>query len=137
MGLEGGLAGERPGVARGREAARCRPPSTAEPQWRLRKGALSFSATPTSPLKDGPGLQDPCERDQMDALGSMTLQEREDITASAQVGGQPTGLPDSGQLDLAVDGPGPSPHSHLWCIPGNGLGLPFPPSPLQRQLACG
>lgn len=35
-------------------------------------------------LTDGPGLQDPCERDQMDALGSMTLQEREDITASAQ-----------------------------------------------------
>lgn len=73
----------------------------------------------------------------MDALGSMTLQEREDITASAQVGGQPTGLPDSGQLDLAVDGPGPSPHSHLCCIPRNGLGLPFPPPPLQRQVACG
>lgn len=38
-------------MARGREAARCRPPSTAEPQWRLRKGALSFSATPTSPQR--------------------------------------------------------------------------------------
>ncbi|ELK19389.1 Zinc finger RNA-binding protein 2 [Pteropus alecto] len=35
-------------------------------------------------LTDGPGLQDPCERDQVDVLGSMTLQEREDITASAQ-----------------------------------------------------
>lgn len=35
-------------------------------------------------LTDGPGLQDPCEREQTDALGPMTLQEREDITASAQ-----------------------------------------------------
>ncbi|XP_037021184.2 zinc finger RNA-binding protein 2 [Artibeus jamaicensis] len=35
-------------------------------------------------LTDGPGLQDPCERDQTDVLGPMTLQEREDITASAQ-----------------------------------------------------
>ncbi|XP_036898439.1 zinc finger RNA-binding protein 2 isoform X3 [Sturnira hondurensis] len=35
-------------------------------------------------LTDGPGLQDPCERDQTDVLMPMTLQEREDITASAQ-----------------------------------------------------
>ncbi|XP_071075279.1 zinc finger RNA-binding protein 2 [Desmodus rotundus] len=35
-------------------------------------------------LTDGPGLQDPCERDQTDVLGSMTLQEREDVTVSAQ-----------------------------------------------------
>ncbi|KAM5308960.1 zinc finger RNA-binding protein 2 isoform 2-T2 [Glossophaga mutica] len=35
-------------------------------------------------LTDGPGLQDPCERDQTDVLGPMTLQEREDLTASAQ-----------------------------------------------------
>ncbi|XP_054529850.1 zinc finger RNA-binding protein 2 isoform X3 [Pan troglodytes] len=35
-------------------------------------------------LTDGPGLQDPCERDQTDALEPMTLQEREDVTASAQ-----------------------------------------------------
>jgi len=35
-------------------------------------------------LTDGPGLQDPCERDQRDALGSLTPQQREDITASAQ-----------------------------------------------------
>ncbi|KAM8764530.1 zinc finger RNA-binding protein 2 [Rhynchonycteris naso] len=35
-------------------------------------------------LTDGPGLQDPCERDKMDVLESMTPQEREDITASAQ-----------------------------------------------------
>ena len=73
----------------------------------------------------------------MDALGSMTLQEREDITASAQVGGQPTGLPNSGQLDLAAGSPVPSRQSHLRCVPGNGLGLPFPPPPLQRQVACG
>ncbi|XP_047387719.1 LOW QUALITY PROTEIN: zinc finger RNA-binding protein 2 [Sciurus carolinensis] len=35
-------------------------------------------------LTDGPGLQDPCEKEQRDVLGSMTLQEREDVTASAQ-----------------------------------------------------
>uniref|UniRef100_G3TLT7 Zinc finger RNA binding protein 2 n=1 Tax=Loxodonta africana TaxID=9785 RepID=G3TLT7_LOXAF len=35
-------------------------------------------------LTDGPGLQDPCERDPMDVLDSMTMQEREDVTASAQ-----------------------------------------------------
>ncbi|XP_053435992.1 zinc finger RNA-binding protein 2 isoform X2 [Nycticebus coucang] len=35
-------------------------------------------------LKDGPGLQDPCEKGQKDALEPMTLQEREDVTASAQ-----------------------------------------------------
>ncbi|KAF6098224.1 zinc finger RNA binding protein 2 [Phyllostomus discolor] len=35
-------------------------------------------------LTDGPGLQDPCERDQTDVLRPMTPQEREDITASAQ-----------------------------------------------------
>ncbi|KAL1023294.1 hypothetical protein UPYG_G00038800 [Umbra pygmaea] len=35
-------------------------------------------------LPDGPGLMDPCEKDQTDALGSMTPQAREDITASAQ-----------------------------------------------------
>lgn len=36
-------------------------------------------------LSDGPGLLDPCEKAQTDALGSMTKQAREDITASAQV----------------------------------------------------
>ncbi|XP_077889603.1 zinc finger RNA-binding protein 2 isoform X3 [Ictidomys tridecemlineatus] len=35
-------------------------------------------------LTDGPGLQDPCEKEQRDVLGSMSLQEREDVTASAQ-----------------------------------------------------
>uniref|UniRef100_A0A8C5Y4Z9 Zinc finger RNA binding protein 2 n=1 Tax=Microcebus murinus TaxID=30608 RepID=A0A8C5Y4Z9_MICMU len=35
-------------------------------------------------LEDGPGLQDPCEKGQKDALEPMTLQEREDVTASAQ-----------------------------------------------------
>uniref|UniRef100_A0A8C8Y2U5 DZF domain-containing protein n=1 Tax=Panthera leo TaxID=9689 RepID=A0A8C8Y2U5_PANLE len=35
-------------------------------------------------LADGPGIQDPCERDQRDALGPMTCQQREDLTASAQ-----------------------------------------------------
>ncbi|XP_031719805.1 zinc finger RNA-binding protein isoform X3 [Anarrhichthys ocellatus] len=35
-------------------------------------------------LPDGPGLMDPCEKDTTDALESMMLQAREDITASAQ-----------------------------------------------------
>ncbi|KAJ8277362.1 hypothetical protein GJAV_G00074360 [Gymnothorax javanicus] len=35
-------------------------------------------------LPDGPGLLDPCEKDQIDALESMTSQAREDLTASAQ-----------------------------------------------------
>uniref|UniRef100_A0A8C7CN08 Zinc finger RNA-binding protein n=1 Tax=Oncorhynchus kisutch TaxID=8019 RepID=A0A8C7CN08_ONCKI len=35
-------------------------------------------------LPDGPGLLDPCEKHQTDALWSMTKQAREDITASAQ-----------------------------------------------------
>ncbi|XP_074163890.1 zinc finger RNA-binding protein 2 isoform X3 [Sminthopsis crassicaudata] len=35
-------------------------------------------------LIDGPGLQDPCEKNQIDVLDAMTNQEREDVTASAQ-----------------------------------------------------
>ncbi|XP_068176370.1 zinc finger RNA-binding protein isoform X2 [Antennarius striatus] len=35
-------------------------------------------------LSDGPGLMDPCEKEPTDALESMILQAREDITASAQ-----------------------------------------------------
>jgi zinc finger RNA-binding protein len=35
-------------------------------------------------LPGGTGLFDPCEKDPVDALASLTNQEREDITASAQ-----------------------------------------------------
>ncbi|XP_032452730.1 zinc finger RNA-binding protein isoform X4 [Nasonia vitripennis] len=35
-------------------------------------------------LPGSPGLSDPCEKDPVDAIGSMTAQQREDITASAQ-----------------------------------------------------
>ncbi|XP_078313931.1 zinc finger RNA-binding protein-like isoform X3 [Crassostrea virginica] len=35
-------------------------------------------------LPGGPGLYDPCEKDSIDAASSLTNQEREDITASAQ-----------------------------------------------------
>lgn len=35
-------------------------------------------------LPGGPGLYDPCEKDPTDAATSLTNQEREDITASAQ-----------------------------------------------------
>lgn len=73
------------------------------PDWAMEllvEKALSSAKGPLSPgdavrrvlecvasgmlLTDGPGLQDPCEKDQMDVLESMTLQQREDITASAQ-----------------------------------------------------
>ncbi|KAK3561951.1 hypothetical protein QTP86_019083 [Hemibagrus guttatus] len=62
--------------------------------------AISSALTPLSPgkalrrvleciasgilLQDGPGLIDPCEKVQTDALKTMTKQAREDITASAQ-----------------------------------------------------
>uniref|UniRef100_A0A2K5DLJ1 Zinc finger RNA binding protein 2 n=1 Tax=Aotus nancymaae TaxID=37293 RepID=A0A2K5DLJ1_AOTNA len=61
-------------------------PSTGNPKRRVLEcvGCLTFFAAPTPPHKDGPGLQDPCEREQTDALEPMTLQEREDVTASAQ-----------------------------------------------------
>jgi hypothetical protein len=36
-------------------------------------------------LPGGPGLLDPCEKDPADAAGNMLPQQREDITASAQV----------------------------------------------------
>lgn len=36
-------------------------------------------------LPGGPGLLDPCEKDPVDAAAYLTAQQREDITASAQV----------------------------------------------------
>lgn len=33
----------------------------------------------------GPGICDPCEKETVDALGEVTMQEKEDLTASAQV----------------------------------------------------
>jgi len=36
-------------------------------------------------LPGGPGLLDPCEKESTDAAGSLSQQQREDITASAQV----------------------------------------------------
>ncbi|XP_023368410.1 zinc finger RNA-binding protein 2 [Otolemur garnettii] len=75
----------------------------ALPAWAMEllvEKALSSATEPLSPgdavrrvlecvatgmlLTDGPGLQDPCEKGQKDALEPMTLQEREDVTASAQ-----------------------------------------------------
>nr|XP_060485876.1 zinc finger RNA-binding protein 2 isoform X2 [Panthera onca] len=76
----------------------------ALPAWAMEllvEKALSSTKGPLSPgdglrrvlecvasgmlLADGPGIQDPCERDQRDALGPMTCQQREDLTASAQI----------------------------------------------------
>lgn len=36
-------------------------------------------------LPGGPGLMDPCEKEPVDAVASLSLQQREDITNSAQV----------------------------------------------------
>ena len=36
-------------------------------------------------LKDGPGLFDPCEKDPTDAADCLNDQQKEDLTASAQV----------------------------------------------------
>lgn len=35
-------------------------------------------------LQDGPGIKDPCEKDPVDAIEHLSLQEREDITQNAQ-----------------------------------------------------
>lgn len=34
--------------------------------------------------EDGPGFKDPCEKENVDALSVLTVQQREDITQSAQ-----------------------------------------------------
>uniref|UniRef100_A0A3P9MJY7 Interleukin enhancer binding factor 3a n=1 Tax=Oryzias latipes TaxID=8090 RepID=A0A3P9MJY7_ORYLA len=36
-------------------------------------------------LQDGPGLKDPCEKEEVDATAALTPQQREDITSSAQL----------------------------------------------------
>lgn len=36
-------------------------------------------------LTDGSGISDPCEKEPTDAIGHMDVQQREDITQSAQV----------------------------------------------------
>lgn len=46
----------------------------------------TFEALASGMLLPGsPGLLDPCEKDPMDAAFTLSAQEREDITASAQV----------------------------------------------------
>ncbi|XP_052394764.1 zinc finger RNA-binding protein [Carassius gibelio] len=73
------------------------------PDWAMEllvEKAISSASGPLSPaealrrvleciatgilLPDGPGLLDPCEKGQTDALGNMMKQAREDVTASAQ-----------------------------------------------------
>lgn len=79
------------------------PTWSALPDWAMEllvQKALSSVSGPLSPgdalrrvleciasgtlLTGGPGLQDPCEKEVMDALETMTNQQREDVTASAQ-----------------------------------------------------
>uniref|UniRef100_A0A673KIL1 Zinc finger RNA-binding protein-like n=1 Tax=Sinocyclocheilus rhinocerous TaxID=307959 RepID=A0A673KIL1_9TELE len=73
------------------------------PDWAMEllvEKAISSASGPLSPgealrrvleciatgilLPDGPGLLDPCEKGQTDALGNMSKQAREDVTSSAQ-----------------------------------------------------
>ncbi|XP_040833373.1 zinc finger RNA-binding protein isoform X2 [Ochotona curzoniae] len=73
------------------------------PSWAMEllvEKAISSASTPQSPgdalrrvfecissgiiLKGSPGLLDPCEKDPFDTLATMTEQQREDITSSAQ-----------------------------------------------------
>ena len=35
-------------------------------------------------LKDGPGLKDPCEKEELDVTANLSLQQKEDLTQSAQ-----------------------------------------------------
>lgn len=98
-----------------RELCRCLPPWGALPAWAMEllvEKVLSSAPRPLSPgdamrrvleyvatgalLTDGPGLQDPCEKGPQDALEPMTPQQREDLTASAQVCGSPSHILDEG-----------------------------------------
>uniref|UniRef100_A0A8C1XQ63 Zinc finger RNA-binding protein n=1 Tax=Cyprinus carpio TaxID=7962 RepID=A0A8C1XQ63_CYPCA len=68
------------------------------PDWAMEllvEKAISSASGPLSPAEalylnciknkiNGPGLLDPCEKGQTDALGNMLKQAREDVTASAQ-----------------------------------------------------
>lgn len=73
------------------------------PSWAMEllvEKAISSASSPQSPgdalrrvfecissgiiLKGSPGLLDPCEKDPFDTLATMTDQQREDITSSAQ-----------------------------------------------------
>ncbi|XP_066491495.1 zinc finger RNA-binding protein-like isoform X2 [Tiliqua scincoides] len=79
------------------------PTWAALPEWAMEllvERALSSATGPLGPgeamrrvleciatgmlLADGPGLQDPCEKEPVDALQSMARQQREDVTASSQ-----------------------------------------------------
>ncbi|XP_036384402.1 zinc finger RNA-binding protein-like isoform X1 [Megalops cyprinoides] len=76
---------------------------SAFPSWAMEllvEKAISSASAPLSPgdalrrvfeciasgilLPGGPGLMDPCEKNPTDTLGAMTVQQREDITSSAQ-----------------------------------------------------
>lgn len=65
----------------------------------------------------------------------MTLQEREDVTASAQVGQPAPAAPTRGPLSPAMGTSLALACLQLCSVSGNGLGFPFPP--LQRWVAQG
>lgn len=51
----------------------------------VRMSSLTWKVTPFFSPKDGPGIKDPCEKEAVDGLSVLTLQQREEITQSAQV----------------------------------------------------
>lgn len=53
--------------------------------WNSKLSSKWFLCLSFALAKGGPGLHDPCERDPTDALSYMTIQQKEDITHSAQV----------------------------------------------------
>nr|KAF6350600.1 zinc finger RNA binding protein 2 [Myotis myotis] len=85
-------------------------------------GDLSSVCQPVGPCQTGwAWARGSCERDQTDALESMTLQQREDITASAQ---HALGMLAFQQIHKILGmGPLPPPRSRLGCASTSGRGL--------------
>lgn len=52
---------------------------------------------------DGPGFKDPCEKEDVDALSVLTLQQREDITQSAQACRGSSYIQSRPEISLAID----------------------------------
>lgn len=46
---------------------------------------INFNGVTVTCAADGAGISDPCEKEATDAIGHLDHQQREDITASAQV----------------------------------------------------
>lgn len=56
-----------------------------EPKFTFQNAKVKAAYFRVFPASDGPGLMDPCEKEPTDALDNMVPQDREEITADAQV----------------------------------------------------